>query len=233
MIWAGSPFAQLIEFGTGTPAGPISYQLSASDGVTVLHAGTIVPEQGDVSALLIVEGDKNTVATPLFETRILTWNYTTATGVVSDRTVYRVNRSLPFAVSNAGVRNKLGVAEHELPDDNIDLVAAYAEMLVLMPLIDTVAAGGNRAALLAATAIEAQAALSTISSLQLRAARSETSGSDQFSRFEKIDWYWIAAELQNHIERAREAIDPDYEATGEDNTIFTTAPRVPDPLTGG
>lgn len=232
MIWAGSPFAQLIEFGTGFPVGAISYQLMAFDGVTVLQSASITPADGDVSALIVIEGSHNTVAAPLLETRFLTWSYVTATGVVSDRVTYRVNRPLPFAVSDEGVRNKLGVAAHELPSENIDLVAAYAELKVLLPTLDVAATAGDRTTILASNAIEAQAALDKLPSLQFRAARSETSGSDQFSRFDKIDWAWLASELRLHIYRLREALDEAFDNTGGDALTFTTAPRTVDPFSG-
>lgn len=232
MIWAGSPLAQLIEFGTGFPVGAISYQLLANDGATVIVSDDITPLAGAVSALIVIPGDHHAVATPLFETRTLVWHFQTETGLVSDRKTYRVNRPLPFPASYDGVRSKLGVAAHELPEADVDLVSAYAELRELAPAIDQSANTGDRNNLLVTAAIEAQAALAALPTLQLRAARSETSGSDQFSRFEKVDWEWLRSELSLHIDRARAVADPTFDVTGVNAQTFVTAPRSPDPLTG-
>lgn len=232
MVWAGSPFAHLIDFGTGSPVGAISYQLLGNDGVAVVHSGTVTPDAGAVSSLLVIDAPHNTVATPLFETRTLTWNYTTATGLVSDRVTYRVNRPIPFAVSTVGVRNKLGIATHELTDDMIDLVRAYADLADMIDGLDVVAVSGDRGTLLATDAIEALAGLAVLPSLQLRAGQSEKSGTDAFSRYGEIDWDWLRLELRIHVERAREALDPVYDATGENLQTFGTAPRSPDAVTG-
>lgn len=230
MLWAGSPFAHLIKFESGAPTGAISYTLYGNDGTTVLDSGTVTPPAGAVSHLLIVSGDDNTVATDLFESRTLTYNYATATTVVSGRVPYRVVKALPFPVSEEGVRQKLGVADHELDDSAIDLVLAYAELNAEIPLAGY-SASGDRGALLALHAIEALAALHVLPTLQLAAAKMESSGTNEYQRFGLIDWDQLRADLLGHISRLREFDDPSVDGLG-DVTIFVTAPRGTDEITG-
>ena len=231
MVWAGSPFAHLVEFSTGAPTGAVSYQVR--DGAnTVVHSGSVTPLTGDVSTLLVVDAAYNTCALPLFENRVLSWSYLTATGAVSDRVAYRVDEPLPFVVTAKDVRDLLGVAAHELSDDAIDLVAGYAELLDLIPDLAAVANAGDRTTILATKAIAAATALDLLPSMQLRAAQTEKSGDDTFARFAKVDWVWLGLTLRMHVDRAREALDGAFDGTGERYVLFTTAPRSPDAITG-
>lgn len=230
MIWAGSPFAHLIKFETGAPTGAIAYSLLANNGTTVLDSGNITPPAGSVSRLLTVSGAYNTVATDLFESRTLTYSYTTASGLVSNRIAYRVAKPIPFAVSVDGVRKKLGIEKHELADDSVDLVLAYAELsneLTLTPY----EAAGNRGNLLCIHAIEALAALQAMPTLQLAIAQSETSGTNEYKRFGLINWDKLRADLLLHISRLRELIEPTTDGLG-DYSVFTTAGRATDEITG-
>lgn len=232
MIWAGSPFAQRIEFSTGSPTGAVSYQLLGNDGATLLNT-SFTPAVGSISALIVIDGALNTCATPLFENRTLIWNYTTAGGVVSNRVTYRVQRPIPFAVSADGVRLKLGVESHELRDDDIDLVSAYSEFVALFAAGSLVVheTAGDRTTILCIHAIEALAALAVIASLQLKIAARETSGTNEWQRFSNVDWERIELELSSHVARAREAVDDTFDATGGSVFSFGTVTRA-DPVTG-
>ena len=233
MTWAGSPFAQLIEFNAGLPTGVVSYRLMGHDGVTALHSGTVVSEYGAVSALLVIDAEHNECALPLFENRTLIWYYATASGIVTDRVTYRVERPLPLAVSVAGVRNKLGLSEHEISDEAVDLVMAYAEFqnMVGDAALTTAIAAGDRTSLLCNAAVEAVAALALLPTLQLRAAQQETSGTNQYARFGTIDWSYVEVDLLGIIAKARFALDATYDAYGDGTTAFQVAPRDVDAVT--
>lgn len=233
MVWAGSPFAQKIEFVTGTPVGDVSYQLLGHDGSKLVDT-SFTPSEGAVSWLIVIPAEHNTCSLPLFENRTLVWSYTTADGVVNDRVTYRVDRPLPFAVTPRGVRTKLGLADHEIDDDQIDLVAAYAEFAALVPAAALTAAetAGDRTTLLCLNAIEALAALALLPTVQMFAAQREDSASSQWARFRNIDWSGIEAGLLSVVTSARAALDGAVDTTGTNVLVFTTAPRSPDGITG-
>lgn len=234
MVWAGSPFAQRIEFSTGLPVGAVAYALSKGDG-TILLDETVTPEEGAVSHTVVIDGAHNGCQLPLFETRRLAWHYLTADGFVSSETSYRVDRLLPIAATAEGVRDKLGVETHELTDDEIDLMSAYARFDDLFEAGAVAAFGGtgDKAELLAIHAIEAIAALVALPTLQIKLAQRETSGTDEFQRFGTVDWSRIEGELGSHIERARTAIDPAYDGTTAGAVVtFSTAGRTLDGFTG-
>lgn len=233
MVWDGAPFAHNIEFTSGAPTGDITYSLKGNDGSEIV-SGTVTPGVGSVSYLLVISGANNTCANPYLETRVLSWSYTTASGIVADQVMYRVDRALPLAVTVEGVRAKLGVEDHEVSDLIIDLVAAYAEFVELVGSseISTAAVAGDRSTILCINAVEALAGLALIKTLQLRAAQSESSGTNDYKRFSKIDWRAIEDDLVAHVSRAQSVLDPTFDATGEDAFTFGTAPRSTDAVTG-
>jgi hypothetical protein len=232
VIWAGSPFAHRIEFSTGQPTGAVSYELHGNEGQVLLDL-ELNPEAGALSGLILIGGAHNSCGKPLFENRTLIWNYLTADGLVSDRITYRVQRPVPFAAAPDGVRLKLGVEAHELKDDEIDLVSAYAEFVSMFEAgaLTVHETAGDRSTILCIHAIEAIAALQLLSALQLKVAKRETSGTNEWERFTNTDWVRIELDLASHIARARAAVDPSFDATGGTVFSFGTVTRA-DPLTG-
>lgn len=232
MIWAGSPFAQRIEFSTGLPTGAVSYQLIANDG-SVLLDQQITPEDGAISCLILISGAHTSCTKPLFENRTLIWNYLTAEGLVSGRVTFRVQKPIPFAASADGVRIKLGVEEHEIKDEEIDLVAAYASLLDLTPDGSMIVyeTAGDANTIIIIHAIEALAALSLLDSLQLKVAQRESSGTNEFQRFSRVDWDRLEANLLAYIARARQVLDPEFDATGGTAFMFGKATPAPDVVT--
>jgi hypothetical protein len=233
MVWAGTPFARKIEFSTGLPTGAVSFSLMGNDG-SEIRAGTVAHDADAISTLLVIDGADNSCDKPFFENRTVTWNYVTSEGVVSDRVTYRVDKPLPFAVSPEGVRGKIGIENHELVDELVDLVTAYSEFssMVDPDALATAASAGDRSTLLCLHAIEAIAALMVLPTIQLRAPQKETSGTNEFARFNKIDWSRIELDLVASIARARAEIDPTFDGTGAGAFMFGTAPRETDAITG-
>jgi len=234
MFYAGTPFAHEIDFSTGLPTGAVVYSLLGNDGlpVTGYNAISVTPAVGAVSLLIVIPGTVNTVATPLFETRTLTWSYTTANGVVSDRVRYRVERDIIFPVTADGVRNKLGVDPHEIPDQDIDLLSAYAELAAMFEedAFLPYQSSGDRNSLLIANAIEAMAGLSLIPSLQLAVARKESSGTNTYERFAGADWEALRSSLISYLSPLNDLLVPLVDLT-DYRIVFTTVVR-PDIITG-
>lgn len=233
MVWAGSPFSTLIEFNAGPPTSDISYTL-VDQGGTVLIDDSLSIVTGALSALLTIPGSSNSCALPLFETRTLTWEYSTSEGTPSGRVTYRVDRVLPVPVTPDGVRAKLGVEPHELDDNEINLLRAYGEFMVLLPSADlnAIAAAGDYTALVCFDAIEALAALSCLPSLELKIAQSESSETNKFSRYTSVDWAALRAALSGMVDQARALLDPEFDDGGLGISMFALASRATDAITG-
>jgi len=233
MIWAGSPFAHRIEFSAGSPTGAVSFSLLGNDN-SVLVSDTVTPDTGAVDCLIVIDGENNSCDTDLLEQRTLTWSYLTASGAHSGRLTYMVCQPIPFAVSCDGVRNKLGIEANELGDAAIDLVSAYAEFasLIEATTLSDAAVAGTRTTLLCVHAIEAVAGLALLPTLQMRAAQQESSGTDSFARFGKIDWQLLEGSLLSYVARARTELDGAFDELGTAGFVFGTAPRETDAITG-
>lgn len=233
MVTAGEPYATLIAFNTGLPSGVVSYELFGNDGQQLLTSN-FTAEDGSVSHLLVIPAEHNTCATPLFEGRRLAYHYQTATELVSKTLYYRVEKPLPVAATADGVRKKLGVEPHELENDDIDLLTAYTVLLEkdrsnLLPPILT---AGNSDTLKVIHALEAQAALELLPTMQIKIAQRETGGTNEFQRFTRIDWEQIELGLRVHLARFEALIDPTLDLTGGSTFIFGKATPTPDPVTG-
>lgn len=228
MLYAGEPFTYYLDFSTDIPVGAVTYSVLGNDNIAItgLDNLTVTPASGALSVMLLVPGAANTVATPYFEKRTVTWSYLTSTGVITGRTSYRVEKPIPFPVTSEGVRNKLGVLDHEVTENQINLTKSYAFFvnkvtpLNLLPYEQS----GDYNALRITDAIEAIAALSIINTLQVSLAKSEDSGTNSYSRFANIDWDSIRQDLGLMVQEGINLVDPP-ENDIEGFTIFFAVSR--------
>jgi hypothetical protein len=234
MVLEGVPFSHEINFSTGLPTGAVVYSVLDNTGIplTGYDDVSVTPPVGALSIVVVVSGDDNTVATPLFETRTLIWEYTTTEGVQTGRVRYRVEKAIPFAVSPDGVRDKLGVEPHDVPDDRIDLLKAYATLASYYTAgaLTPYETSGDYTALLISDAIEAVAGLEAIPWMQLSVAKKESSGTNTYERYGEVDWAALTASLTSYITAVNGVIDPLIDPTVLP-VIFLVAER-DDPLTG-
>lgn len=116
--------------------------------------------------------------------------------------VVRLAHFTPIQATEDGVRNHLGAGEHEVPNDAIDLYAAYYKLLPLytdtlpVALRSTVAA----ACLAANNAIEVQAALVQLPALAAKLAQSETQESTSKTRM-KLDTFKLEKDLLDLLDK--------------------------------
>ncbi len=235
MVWAGELFAHNLDFSAGSPTGAVIYSVLGNDDLPLsgLDAVSVTPVPGSISHLIIIPGSAHTVATALFEKRTLIWSYTNATGAVNGRLPYRVEKPLPFPVSNAGVKAKLGLMDDEIGDEFINLTKAYAMFAEAVALGDLASYedSGDLASLKIIDAIEAVAAMAVLGKLQVLVTRSEESGTNAFSRFSEIDWELLRGELQEIIDQGLNlVVPPDNELAGI--TVFFAIGPTTDPFTG-
>lgn len=227
---SGSAFTQLVTFDTGFPDAAITWALLDGAGTTVT-SGTVTPVALSVSAVIAVSGTYNTLSGgALSAPRELSWHYAVAGLQVSGQTRYRVEAFLPYGVSPNGVRAKLGIEQHELPDDLIDLVTAYDRFRTTVSAVKLTAADSALDRTIG-DAIEALAATIVIASLQVRISLAQSSGNDTFERFAKIDWDALQASLGLYINAGYLAIDAAIDVTTGYGLLMIPVVRL-DPLTG-
>ncbi|WOF44358.1 hypothetical protein KNJ79_05345 [Sphingopyxis indica] len=221
---AGLDFSQLVTFDDGAPDGDISWALYRLDG-TEITSGMVTPAANAVSAVILVDGAFNLFAGGnLREMRELTWAYTTGGQTRSGSADYAIEGKVPFPVSPSGVREKLGVTAKELPDEETDLIGAYWELGSISS--DTaLAAYANLEtadAYRIADGIEALAALEVLDTLQVRIAKMESSGTNEFQRG-AIDWEMLRGRLGSLVSRATDILEPANAGGATGGSLFVLA----------
>lgn len=224
---SGRVFTQLVEFTSGYPDGAIAWALTRPDG-TAITSGTITPAADAISAVITVIGTHNTLAGGTwFDARDLTWSYTVGGVQVTGDVRYSVEAQVPFPVTCNGVRNKLGVSAHELPDQDIPLLDAYVGYDTAADIDSYLVSGTQSEIRIITNALEAIAALSVLPTLQLRLAAREQSETNVYARWAKVDFDAIREQLVGYIAAASAVVSP---STGN-GLFFVVGPDI-DPITG-
>jgi hypothetical protein len=231
MLRSGNAASFLVEFPSGAPDGNLSWTLLGPDG-TLLTSGSINTPDNAVSEQIVVPGQYNTLpAGELTSYRDLTWTYSKGGAIINGEERYTLQGRVPYGATPQGVRNKLGVDPHDLPDDEIDLVKAYYDYGVLVartafPDVITVPQQDIRIR----DAIEALAALVLVPSMQVRIASKESSGTDTFQR-QKIDWALLADNLNAIVVGGALILDPAFDETAGFGAVFILASPTTDAIT--
>jgi len=229
---AGFPFSHHVLFEAGSPTGDLAWYLRDGTG-TQVTAGTITPAAGSTSTLITVLATHNELPLgSLRAIRELIWQYPTAQGLQLGSIQYQLDGNLPFPASPDGVRNKIGVPSESILDEEFDLIAAYwdFEDLVTANALASFNNTQGKEAFRIADAIEAMAALSILSTLSIRIAQRESSGTNEYVRGE-IDWRKIEDNLRVLVEIGRTTVQPGEAADAEYGSLFIVATG-PDRLTG-
>jgi hypothetical protein len=229
---SGNAASVLVEFPSGAPDGNLTWSLLGPDGLPVT-GGTIVVPSNAVSQVINVPAQYNTTDVgELSSYRDLVWSYSVAGAIINGEQRYTLEARVPFGASQDGVRTKLGVERHDLPDSEISLVQGFYDFAA--------AVGGPEFTELATTpgeslrirnAIEAMAALALIPSMQVRIASKESSGTDTFQR-QDIDWAMLATDLQAQVNTGITVILPNLDLTAGFGAIFILAGPSTDAVTG-
>jgi hypothetical protein len=211
--------------------GSVSYTLFDNAGAAVAgHTNVNVTVDGVQTTVNVTIAGAQNGKTLITEYRSVVLSFQVGTVPYALTQRYIITDFLPHAVTQDDVRGLLGVSHEELPDHNIDLVAAYFELgnsVGLSGLSAALGAGG-RTAHVANRGVAAQAALLALPGLKLRINQMEKSDADSFQRFAKIDWQQIADDLAALVTAASDVVNP---ADTENGTYITVNTPI-DPVTG-
>ena len=233
MLESGSKFAHLIQFNHGAPTSDLVYTLYNQDGDEVLSA-TVPITSGQVSYLVEIAGSNNILTKPMFEQMKLEWTYTTASQAISESITYTIIARIPFPATKDGVRKMLGVDSSELPDDEIDLLAAYMTFQSNFSNPATLSIHEDAGTLVAyriTQAIEAEAALAVFPTLQIRLPKKYDSGTSSYERWTSIDWGLLYSGIAQRVSDALLLVDPTLDIYPVTD-IFTLSDRGTDAITG-
>lgn len=202
MINSGQAHTEVVTFESGFPDGNVTYTLT---GASAPVTGSVTPTVGAVSVNIQITGLENTATLgSVLEGRRLDWTYTVGAVAVAGQRTWLLREALPFPATSDGVRNKLGLdLASDLSDESIDLTGAYLRFRAQVG-VSTLAGfetGDAYALLLAADAIEATAALQMVPTMQVRVAKTETSGTNTYTR-QDVNWEALVGHLRSYVDDA-------------------------------
>lgn len=188
-----------------------------------MASGVITPVVGDVSVDIQIAASNNDLNVgELLGAREILWSYSVGGQAASGSHRYTLEGAIPFVVSENGVRQLLGIdQEDDLPDVDVPLAKAYLYFQNFVGEAELAAGivGTAFERSCVATAIEAQAALMVLPSLQVRLAQKESSGTNQFARG-KIAWEQLEAHLSKLVLEGSTLLNPTLDPMQANNTAL-------------
>lgn len=217
---SGLPRTEVISLEAGYPDGNIAYTLSTGT------SDVVTPQPGAVSVNVFIPAIENTLpGSELFGYRDLTWSYLTGGVSVSGSSRWTLEGSIPFGATAEGARSKLGLdIAADLPDEQVPLLKGYYRIQTAIgeTALAALESGSSYQRLLISDAIEASAALILLPTMQVRLAKTETSGTNSYTR-QNIDWELLAGQLQSFV---AEALSVVTSATTTSQSLFSVTAAV-------
>lgn len=189
---------------TQPDAGSATFSVRDQSGEVIADLGHKALAVPGTTASIVVPAVANQLAEGSdTESRFVTLSYVAAGQSRQQRASYSLHRFLPLEADCNAVRSLLGVAADELPDDDIELIPAYFELIEANG--DTLASAftaTNTKRGFANRALTALAALDAIPSLQLRITQSRQNENASFSRFASVNFERLRQDLRAELSDA-------------------------------
>lgn len=189
---AGSNVTLMVELSeAGAPlipdSGSLTYTVRDQEGAAIPGLTDVPVTTGPTTfrVSITIPAINNAIAVDKrFEKRTVTFNYLVSTNAKQQSVAYRLTAFLNHIVTGGQIRGFIGVQQHELPDEEIDLMVAFLKVEKVVGLAELADAlsSGTTVELSANEMIRMQAVLDVLPSLKQRIAQSETNGLKGFSR---------------------------------------------------
>lgn len=170
-------------------SGSLTYTVRDHDGLAFSDLTDVPVDTGPATfqVPIVIPAFNNAVgidAGRRFEKRTVTLSFLVNGVGKQQHVAYRLIAFLNHIVTPGQIRGFIGVQQHELPDEEIDLMVAFlkVEKVVGLTELATALASGTTIELSANDMIRMQAVLDVLPSLKQRVAQSETNGLKGFSR---------------------------------------------------
>lgn len=175
---------------------------------------TLSPDSGS----FVVPAEYNSLGEGnLFDTRIVEIGFAVKGKYQLIKDSYRITDFYYFSATPKDVRDYYGLNSGELPDEDIDLVEIYLQLVqkhgdIFTNALKTAGVANIRANRL----IVLKSVVQNFSSVRLRVNQEENDGSSKFIRYlNKIDWDALLARAQAELEELENNL------TGEENISYT------------
>jgi len=181
----------------------VSYSVRDAQGVLISAltnvSVTLTPGVTDTSITIPATNNTKTLD---FETRSVIVTFKVSGQTHNLTLAYRLSDWVNLFINGGTVRGILGLNEFELPDADIDIMAAYASLndeLGDTTLPDALTSGTIKAQA-ANRAVALKAAIEQCTSIPMRAMRSERSGDTAYDRYPRRDWTSLERDLSAELE---------------------------------
>lgn len=235
-VFAGTPTALTIPYIIGTQpvspdAGSVTYTIKDQLGTPMVGLADIAYAGTGFEMKILVPSTANQISgSRRFERRTVVVNFKVGGEEMQISSTYRIVPEPTYTVTPTDVRAFIGIEDHEMPDEDIDLLSAYlvVEKEITADVLTTALSAGTTDEIAANTLIRMRAVLDVLPSAKQRMAQSETNGVKQFSRVDlkELDKLKIEAER-----RYQEAVDELVVQTEVNVSIFLTTAGT-DAITG-
>jgi hypothetical protein len=181
--------------------GSVRVTIRDNDGVTIQDWSRVVqPDPVSTTFSLVVPAAVNDLSSGnALESRYVRLEYAYEGKAYGKNVSYRLTPFLPIQATPAGVRNRLGATETEMPDETIDIHEAYYKLLPGYPEILPAALKAKDGSCISANnAIEIKAALELMPGISSKILQSETQDNGTYARM-KVNFERLQALLENQL----------------------------------
>ncbi len=182
-------------------ADSVKVTLRDNDGLTIQDwSRAVQPDPNSTSFALVIPAAINNIpGGNALETRYVRVEYAFEGKPHAKNISYRLTPFIPIQATPAGVRNRLGATETEMPDDSIDVHEAYYKLLPSYPEVLPTAMTSTDASCIAANnAIEIKAALELMPGISGKMLQSETQDNGMYARM-KVNFERLQALLEQQL----------------------------------
>ncbi len=205
---AGQDSLHVLTFDNQTPdTNSVAYTVRDLTGTAILTAQipTSATQPTEKLATILAVNNAKTLSV---EPRFIDWTWTLLGTPKSARMVYKLIDYLLFTVTPDDVRKKFGLSPQELPDADIDLVDSYFQLDgSFTTSLASLLAGSYANSSAVNQCVLLTECLRLIPSCPTRMAKSQTSGSESFTRG-KIDWEVLEAKLRADLDDSMLLLQP-------------------------
>lgn len=227
-VIAGAPAALTIPFLIGSQpvapdAGTVTYTLKDQLGTPLAGLTDLSYVGTGYEMKILVPSTAHGIAVGRrFERRTVVVNFLAGGEQMQISRTYRVVPEPIYTVTPADVRAFIGIEDHEMPDDDIDLLSAFlvVEKEISAGILSAALSSGTTDEIAANTLIRMRAVLDVLPSAKQRMAQSETNGVKQFSRVDLKELDKLKMEAER---RYQEAVDELVIQANVDLSLFLAA----------
>lgn len=211
-------------------AGSVKLTLRDNAGQVLVNKEAVTMGTASTEASVLIDADHNALGTGRFSNRSVLVTFTKSGRPQEVRLSYRLTAWLNTTITADDVRGFIGIDSGELPDREIDIIAAYLDVEndVTETVLSAALGGADAKQIAANRLILARAVLDQIPGLQMRVSQNESNGVFSAQR-PKLDLVQLELRAQALYADNSDLVAGRLAVTQD---LFIAPAVSPDPITG-